>query len=76
MLTSRWLTRRPAGDGSSTVTAAASGWPSAAVRAIIDDLVVPLDVPAAHEWYYARIEHLGPLLDRLSPTSCSDRNVN
>ncbi len=42
--------------------------PHASVSATIEDLVVPLDGPAgAREWYYARIEHLGPLLDRLAP---------
>ena len=42
--------------------------PHAAVHATIEDLVVPLDGPAAlHEWYYARIGDLGPLLVKLAP---------
>ena len=42
--------------------------PHTSVNATIDDLVAPIEGPAAlHEWYYARIEYLAPLLDRLAP---------
>ncbi len=58
------LVAEAAESGSTTVQER----PHAAVHATIDDLVVPLDGPAVmHDWYYARIENLGPLLNRLAP---------
>jgi predicted N-acetyltransferase YhbS len=42
--------------------------PHAAFQATIEELVTPVDgVAALHDWYYGRIEHLAPLLDRLAP---------
>jgi hypothetical protein len=42
--------------------------PHAGAHATIEALVDPVDgVAALHDWYYGRIEHLAPLLERLAP---------
>ena len=42
--------------------------PYALAHAAIEPLLAPVDGPdALNDWYYARVEHLAPLLDRLAP---------